>query len=193
VLEDAGFPQVVSMKGGIRAWSGLVAEGEYNAGLAYFSRSSDVEVLLALSWSLEEGNRIYYDTVAAETRDEDAASLFRALAGAEGRHKDSLRAAHARRSGSDKEPVAPDGMEPGTYLEGGSRVSEAVAWSRGRRLDDVLEYAVAMEANSLDRYVKMARAAQEPESREMFLELSGEERTHVQRMASQLDRLRGAR
>ncbi|NNG45889.1 MAG: sulfurtransferase, partial [Deltaproteobacteria bacterium] len=51
------------MAGGIDAWNGLVAEGNYDAGMAYFSRASGAEELVSLSFSLEEGNRVFYERV----------------------------------------------------------------------------------------------------------------------------------
>ena len=34
MLANAGFPKVASMRGGIRAWNGLIAEGPPEAGMA---------------------------------------------------------------------------------------------------------------------------------------------------------------
>jgi rubrerythrin len=47
-----------------------------------------------------------------------------------------------------------------------------------------------MEANALDRYIKMGRAVDDDTSRKVFLVLSGEERSHLERLASVLDGIR---
>jgi len=179
------------MAGGINAWNGFVAEGQYDAGMAYFSGASGADELIALSWGLEEGNRSFYDRVSAGTREEETAAVFRTLCAAEGRHKETLRRLYAQVAGTDADPVPPKGMEAGRYLEGGSSVEEALVWSAGKPAAEILELAVAMETSSLDRYLKMARAAADPRAAEVFRTLSDEEKAHLERMAALLERLRG--
>ena len=67
-------------------------------------------------------------------------------------------------------------------------MKETLAWAEGKTLGEVLELAIAMEANALDRYIKMGRAVADERSREVFLALSREERNHLERMASLLER-----
>ena len=59
---------------------------------------------------------------------------------------------------------------------------------KGKTLEEILELAIAMEANALDRYIKMGRAVTDERSREVFLALSREEQKHLERMTSLLDR-----
>ncbi len=179
------------MTGGINAWNGLVAEGAYDAGMAYFSGASRPDELVSLSWALEEGNRIFYERVAENAGTGEAASVFRSLCLAEGQHKETLRGLYARVTGKDTQPEPPEGMEAGTYLEGGSEVERALEWTEGKSPVQLLEFAIAMEANSLDRYIKMSRAVSDERSSEVFLALSGEEKAHVERMSSVLEGLRG--
>jgi rubrerythrin len=179
------------MSGGINAWNGLVAEGAYETGLAYFSRASRPEELISLSWALEEGNRVFYERVSGAASDEDSASIFRSLTLAEERHKETLRSLYVRVTGTDADPSPPEGMTAGSWLEGGSPVEEALERVRGMKREEILEFAMAMEANALDRYIKMGRAVEEERSRKVFITLSGEEEAHIARMASLLDRWRG--
>jgi rubrerythrin len=178
------------MGGGIDAWNGLVAEGPYEEGLAYFSRASGAEELISLSLVLEEGNRAFYDRIAQEARDEEAAAVFRSLVLAEERHKETLLELYARVSGKHTDPRSPEEMEAGQFLEGGIPAGEAMEWARDKPLGEILELAVAMEANSLDRYIKMGRAVDDERSRKILQVLSGEERSHLERMASLLDRIK---
>ena len=177
------------MEGGIEAWNGLVSEGAYEEGLAYFSRASRPEELISLSFALEEGNRIFYDRVSRDL-EEEAASVFRSMARAEERHKDALRELHARVSGKSGNPPHPEGMEGGGFLEGGAPLQETLEWARGKAPGEILEVAVAMEANALDRYIKMGRAVADERSVEVFHALSREERKHLERMSALLDRWR---
>lgn len=176
------------MAGGIDAWNGLVASGVYEAGLAYFSRASRPEALISLSFALEEGNRVFYERVSRDLKEEDAASIFRSMGMAEERHKETLRELHARLSGKSGDPAYPEGMEAGGYLEGGAPLEETLAWTKGKTLEEILELSIAMEANALDRYIKMGRAVSDDRSREVFLALSREEKEHLERMAALLGR-----
>jgi rubrerythrin len=178
------------MAGGIDAWHGLVSKGAYEAGLAYFSRASGAEELISLSFALEEGNRAFYERIAKEASGEDSA-FFHSLVLAEERHKETLRELYARSSGSEEEPAPPEGMEAGTFLEGGIPLGDALSWARGKPQGEILEFAIAMEANSLDRYIKMGRAVGDERSKEVFRSLAREEQAHLVRMASLLDRLLG--
>ncbi len=180
-----------SMAGGIAAWSGLVAEGAYDAGLAYFSRASRTEDLIALSFALEEGNRAFYESMSRDGKEEETASTFRSLCLAEERHKETLRELYARVSGKDGDPPNPEGTGREIFLEGGAPLEETLAWTGGRTVVEILELAIAMEANALDRYIKMGRAVSDERSREVFLALSAEEQDHLRRMTSLLDRFLG--
>ena len=179
------------MEGGIEAWSGLVAGGTYEAGLAYFSRASRPEELISLSFALEEGNRVFYERISQDLKEEEAASIFRSMGQAEERHQENLRELHARVSGKGGDPAHPEGMEAGGFLEGGVPLQETLAWAKGKTLQEILELAIAMEANALDRYIKMGRTVADERSREVFLALSREEQKHLERMTSLLDRWRG--
>jgi rubrerythrin len=179
------------MAGGIDAWNGLVAGGAYETGLAYFSRASRPEELISLSFALEEGNRVFYERISKDLKEEEAGSIFRSMGQAEERHKDTLRELHARVTGKGGNPAHPEGMEAGGFLEGGAPLQETLEWAKGKSLREILELAIAMEANALDRYIKMGRAVADDRSRDVFLTLSGEEQKHLMRMTSMLDQLRG--
>jgi len=176
------------MEGGIDAWNGLAAGGAYEAGLAYFSRASRPEELISLSFALEEGNRVFYERISMELKEEEAASIFRSMGQAEERHKETLRELHARVTGKGGNPAQPEGMEAGAFLEGGAPLQETLDWAKGKTLVEILELAIAMESNALDRYIKMGRAVTDERSREVFLALSREEQKHLERMTSLLDR-----
>jgi rubrerythrin len=176
------------MAGGIDAWNGLVAGGAYDSGLAYFSRASRPEELISLSFALEEGNRVFYERVSQDMKDEEAASIFRSMGQAEERHKETLRELHARVSGRSGNPAPPEGMVAGGLLEGGAPLEETLAWAKGKPPEEILELSIAMEANALDRYIKMGRAVADERSREVFLALSREEQEHLERITSLLDR-----
>jgi len=168
-----------------------VATGSYEEGMAYFSRASGIAELVSLAYSLEEGNRVFYADVASDTGDEEGGALFRSLVLAEEHHKETLRAFYVRSTGENADPPPPAGVATGSFMEGGIPVAEAISWARNKGPREILDLAIAVEANALDRYVKMGRNVGNDRSREIFLRLAGEERGHLERMTALLDRLQG--
>lgn len=187
MLSEAGFPQVHTMTGGIDAWNGLVAGGAYEAGLAYFSHAAGAEALISLSFGLEEANRVFYERISQDVIEAEAASILRTLGQAEERHKETLRELYTRVSGKGGDPLPPEGMEAGIFLEGGAPLKETLEWAKGKALVEILELAIAMEVNAWDRYIKMGRTVADEPSKEVFLALSREEQNHLERMTSLLD------
>jgi len=119
----------------------------YEAGLAYFSRASRPEELISLSFALEEGNRVFYARHIRRSEGEEAASIFRSMAQAEERHKETLRELHARVSGKGGNPSDPVGMEAEDFWREGSAWRNARV-AKGKTLEEILELAIAMEANA---------------------------------------------
>ncbi len=180
------------MEGGIRAWEGLAAVGLPDAGMAYFPETATPAELIALAWQLEEGSRRFYAEIPSLVDDAEAADLFRNLASAEEHHKASLAALHTRSMGREPGPDVPGSLissgPANDRMEGGMQVSEALAWARGKGMQEVLELSLAVETNSLDLYIKMGRKIDDGQSKEVFLTLLSEEQKHLSQLASLLDK-----
>ena len=172
------------MEGGIRAWEGLMAEGAPEAGMAYFTAGGKPEEFIALAWVLEEGSRKFYSEIPALVGDEESKDLFRQLTTAEEHHKASLVDLYKAFSGSEPGPdfpwsvVAIDPAED--VMEGGMRVSEALEWVKGKGFEAVFELAIALETNAFDLYIKMGRQMKDDKSRQVFDQLSREEKKHLE-------------
>ncbi len=191
-LLNADFKVVHTLDGGIEAWHGLVAQGAPEAGMAYFSPASGTEELIALAWLLEEGSRKFYSALSAAMRDEEAASMFSALAVAEEHHKSPLFQLYRKYSGKESDPGFPDAVlrrrPAGDVMEGGILVSEALQWAGGRDVRDVLELSISLETNSFDLYLKMERAMKDARSAEVFRTLADEEKVHLDRLTGLFER-----
>ncbi len=192
MLIDAGFKDVFSMEGGILAWKGLVASGPPEAGMAYFRPGERPETLTALAWALEEGSRRFYAGVAGTTQDRDAINLFQGLVGAEERHAATLLKLYQEIAGDAFKSQAPESVlsdkSAGEIMEGGMRVDETLAWTRGKEISDILDLSIALESNAFDLYVKMERMAEDSHSKQVFHILSEEERQHLNRMTELIEK-----
>lgn len=180
------------MEGGINAWKGLVAEGAPQSGMAYFSPATKPEELIALAWFLEDGSRKFYFELASTLTDAEAKDLYHQLAKAEEHHQVSLLKLYEEYAGQAPDPgfprsVIPPGKE-GDVMEGGMRVSEALQWAKGKGMTDILELSISLEANAYDLYLKMERQMKDQRSAQVFKLLSGEEKQHLERLNSLLEK-----
>jgi rubrerythrin len=185
MLLTAGFTEVYSMEGGIHAWEGLLATGEPEAGMAWFPEAVSGADLISLAWILEDGSRRFYSELPSRVNDPDAGALFGQLVLAEEQHQSALSALYRKTTDAAAGPPARSGED---VMEGGVKVSEALAWIKDRSVTDVLELAVGLETNSYDLYIKMGRKMIDEPSREVFSMLASGERVHLDRLVGLLDK-----
>lgn len=174
------------MQGGIRAWEGLTAEGPPEAGMAYFGDAVKPDELAMLAWMLEEGSRQFYLRLDEFLKDEEARHLFQSLAKAEENHEKSLAELYKSYSGGsaveEKLPAAKDEI-----MEGGVRVDESLLWARDKDVPSILEFAISLETNAYDLYIKMGRKF-EGDASKVFSLLGDEEKKHLERLAALLEK-----
>ncbi|HYQ60675.1 MAG TPA: ferritin family protein [Desulfatiglandales bacterium] len=180
------------MEGGIRAWKGLTAKRTPEAGITYFAAGATAKEMVALAWFLENGSRRFYDALAHALEDHDAAELHRRLASAEERHKATLLDLYKKVVGAVPDPAFPKSVisaeNDDDVMEGGMRVTEALQWVKGKSVTEVLELSVALETNSYDLYLNMERRLKDQPSAEVFGVLSGEEKEHLERLSTLLEK-----
>jgi len=190
VLRTEGFSDVYSMEGGMHAWQGLTAAGAPGAGMSFFTVGSLPEELIALAWTLEEGSRRFYASLAGTLADNEAAKLFKDLVTAEEHHKASLLGLYRGIASAEPAPDFPRGVIAADEdrMEGGVKVSEALEWAKGRDSRPLLELSMALETDSYDLYIKMGRRVEGEKAKAVFARLVEEEKGHLGRMAALLDR-----
>jgi rubrerythrin len=130
-LKELGFENVRSMAGGIKAWHGLVAEGEPESGMPYFTAAAGAEELIGLAWLLEEGSRKFYTSVSSLLGDSVIGNVFRDLTAAEEHHKESLLGLYAALSGKEPDSGFPRSLlhteTDDDVMEGGMRIRDALS------------------------------------------------------------------
>ena len=193
VLATAGFKNVASMAGGMKAWQGRTAAGPPEAGMSFFNMAADAGELIALAWLLEEGSRKFYSAAAQMQTAPEATELFSSLVTAEEHHKGTLQALYREITGRETGPDFPRGLPIAQAaedrMEGNLNVSEALAWAKGKETREVLELSMALETDSYDLYIKMGRAVSGENAQRVFARLVAEEKEHLARMAVLLDRI----
>ena len=156
--------------------------------MAYFEPATQTEEMIALAWKLEEGSRKFYGEMIKREKDQKAVNLFQELSKDEERHQSSLEEIFKRQTGKEPDSRFFDSLlaaKPGEdYLEGGIRLVQALEWLEGKKLQDVLELAVSLEADAIDLYIKMERKAERQDSKEVFQALSNQEAIHLDRLGT---------
>lgn len=169
-----------------------MAEGAPEAGTAYFSTADKPEEFIALAWMLEEGSRRFYAEIPALVADEETKKLFRDLTTAEEHHKASLVNLYKTFAGKEPGQDFPGSIIPAEatddIMEGGMSMSEALKWVKGKNSEAIFELAMSLETNSYDLYIKMSRQMKDAKSREVFDQLSKEEKIHLERLAELFER-----
>jgi sulfur-carrier protein adenylyltransferase/sulfurtransferase len=191
-LREVGFDNVWSMAGGMKAWHGLVAEGEPESGMPYFTTAASPEELIALAWLLEEGSRKFYSSVSSLLGDNERAKIFLDLTAAEERHKEALLRLYASLSGKEPDSGFPRslGAEPDEdVMEGGMRIRDALRWVEGKDPERMIEISMSIETNSYDLYLKMHQRMQDEKAKEIFSRLAREEKQHLAKLAAFLDEM----
>jgi rubrerythrin len=176
------------MEGGIHAWKGARAEGTPESRMVYFSPATKPEEFIALAWMLEHGSQKFYAEMTNTLNTQAAKSLFQDLVVAEEYHQASLEGLYRETSGSRSDAAFPASIIPsspaGEMMEGGIRVDEALKWTKGKKLNDILEFSMTLEANSYDLYILMERRMEDPGARTLFTRLSDEEKLHLARLTA---------
>jgi rubrerythrin len=179
------------MEGGINSWKGLRAEGFPDSGMAYFTSATRPEELMALAWYLERGSHTFYSELSQRVSDRVATDLFKELAVAEEHHQASLSRLYQDFKGSTSAAGFPESIIPspekGEIMEGGMRVSEALEWTKGGEIKDILDLSISLEANAYDLHLRMKARIEDPRGKEVFARLSDEERGHLDRLSSLLE------
>lgn len=186
ILERRGFDQVLNMGGGIHAWEGQTADGPPIAGITCFDETRAPEECAALAWHLEENTRLLYLAMAGIPSEPEDGAIFLELAADEEHHREFLAEVYRRYSHSSSSIPAFPGQ--GRSLEGGMDLEEALQWIGKKQVADILELALSIEANAYDRYLKMLRKVKDESSRAIFRLIAGEERSHLKRLTSLLDK-----
>jgi rhodanese-related sulfurtransferase/rubrerythrin len=184
LVRGQGLDNVYSMIGGITAWNGIVASGQLEAGMFLFEGTETPAELVSTAWKLEDGTRKFYEQTRDVLADEKAKQVFDALVNAEQKHKETLSVAYKKATGKDIKDALKEKVPGNTYMESGVPLQEAVTWlkEKNRTLQDILEYSMQLEANSLDLYLKINRDIKNPDTKKIIPALIEDEKAHLSRM-----------
>jgi rhodanese-related sulfurtransferase/rubrerythrin len=186
VLAAKGFREVLNLSGGIKAWNSRKAVGPEDLGLQLFSGNESPEKTLLTAYSLEEGLREFYLSMAAQVKAENARRLFDQLSAIEVKHQDRIFNEYRRISGSEPtreefvQKVVASGMEGGLTTQDYLRLYQPDL----EVPEEVISLAMAIEAQALDLYQRAADRAGTGESKNVLMQIANEERAHLEQLGA---------
>jgi rubrerythrin len=176
------------MQGGIKAWNGITATGPPEMGMAYFSHTDKIEDLLSLAWSLEEGMRLFYESLLVSAEGDEEKKIFDWLNKSEISHQSRLSTlyddipgkAYESIGASTESLLSEDGV--GSVMEGGMKTGEAISWTRSRPIHEILEFAIALEAQLYDLYMRLKQRVKQGDQHTVFSITAEEEKKHLEKL-----------
>jgi len=186
VLAAKGFREVLNLSGGIKAWNSRKAVGPEDLGLQLFSGNESPEETLMTAYSLEEGLREFYLSMAAQVKTENARRLFDKLSSIEVKHQDRIFNEYRRISvGAPTreefvQKVVASGMEGGLTTQDYLRLYQPDL----EVPEEVVSLAMAIEAQALDLYQRAADRAGTMESKNVLMQIANEERAHLEQLGA---------
>lgn len=189
LMKGQGFNRTYSIEGGITAWKGSVATGEYDAGMFLLDERKTTEELISLACVLEDGTLRFYEKTQELLQDRDAKPVFESLITDEVKHKAMILEAYRKIKGIH---ITDEFLEKESltgFMEGGVSIEEILMWLKApdRTLQDVLELSMQVETNSLDLYIKMLHEIEDENAQKVFGVLIAEEKVHLSRLGKLLD------
>lgn len=185
LMSGQGFGQVYNLKGGIKAWQGIIAAGPAEEGLGLLAGDEGPQQVLAVAHALEENLERFYQQAMAQAADPEARQALARLAQAEDKHKASILSAYQDLAGPEAQPsfdaghITEVGITPSQMIERyGGLVGEQAA---------VYQAAMALEAQALDLYLRYSQRMQQPEAAQTLHHLADEEKTHLKWLGALLD------
>lgn len=186
MLSGRGFESIHNLTGGIKAWDGWTGFGEYEQGLELFADAGNVEEVLAVAYGMEKALGEFYSQMAETVENDDAARLFRNLAAIEEKHRMAVAERYIHTVGTP--PPEPESV---SVPEGGVSTEEYMhrLGTNTESAQDVVAFAMALEAQAMDLYSRAAERAPDALSRTALEQIALEELGHLKQLSKVMDTL----
>lgn len=191
LLAGQGFKEVYNLKGGIKAWNGLTAEGpvDFGSEISSVKGMSSVQVV-DFAMGMEKGLAAFYVLAAVKCGDKAVADLLKKLAGFEEKHQQKLLGLYQTLKGAVENRPSFEGESP-SVMEGGFDTADFMEKNQPlmETTADVLSLAMMLESQSLDLYVRLAGHVDDKESRAVLLGIADDEKAHLSALGEMIEAL----
>jgi len=189
MLSGKGYAPVYNLSGGFKSWQGKAAFFGEDKGLELFSGNEAPDKTLIVAYSLEAGLRDFYVSMAPKVGDTKARQLFQKLSEIEILHQDRIFNEYIKITGKSQTRSEFEKQIVTKAMEGGLTTEEYV---RLFSMDpesptDITELAMSIEAQALDLYMRAADKSKNAQSREMLMQIAGEEQAHLKQLGKLIE------
>ncbi len=188
-LTAQGYAEVWNIEGGINTWEGEAAFGHHELNLHLINPEVKFPDAISMAYAMEEGLQQFYIMLARETEEEIYKRLYRKLAAFEVDHKRELSRMYSISQG--KELIQKEIEEhQGQIMEGGgyADITLIKTLANTESAYDVFSLAIALEAQALDFYTRLASQTARPDVKKFFLAMADAEKEHLVFVSREMDR-----
>jgi len=181
LLSGLGFKEVYNLRGGIKAWQGLQAEGPRELNLDLVRGDETPAEIAALAYGMEECVQTFYKEMHNRAEDEELKGLFSKLASIEEKHKQTILELSAKIGTVGKGIEISKADTGGLVMEGGFDMVEFMAQNEPmlKTIPHVIELAMMLETQALDLYLRFADKSTNTETKTILFKIAGEEKAHL--------------
>lgn len=189
MLSGWGFKEVYNLAGGIKAFEGPKATGPNELNLSLIRGDETPVEIITLAYGMEKALQIFYETLLAQSQDQEMQALFGQLARVEVHHEQHLFSVYSQINPDAKDlesfeaSLVPDTLEGGfdtkKFLEANQPYLETTP--------QVLDLAMMLETQALDLYLRFANRCKQSQTRDVLFSLAEEEKAHLARLGRLLE------
>jgi len=188
-LAGEGFENIYHLKGGLNSWQGFQAHGHIDLHLAILPPNASFFEALQMAIALEENLKQLYLDLADHCTDKKILSIVKRLIKFEDHHKAHLMAQYEV---TDEDQLKLDEFKDkhGEKLEGGGELEGArKSFSKMiQKPEDILKIGIALEAQALDFYSRLAQKSVNDQNRQLFSNMMKEELVHLEYVSRELEK-----
>ena len=188
LLNGYGFKEVYNLKGGIKGWEGYKASGPEELNLDLIRGDETPAQIAALAIGMEESLKQFYQTLLAKAQDEDVRQLFTKMVEVSELHKQRF-VKFYQQIDPGKDAAALEAEAKTDVMEGGFKMADFIQKNgpHMQTLMGALDIAMMLETQALDLYGRFAEKAEAAATKEFLLQVSQEEKTHLNMLGDLLE------
>ena len=181
LLAGKGFKEVYNLKGGIKAWQGLKAEGPAEMGMIPLSGDETESDIIIIAYGMENGLKEFYSAVSDVTSDTETVDILAKLAKIEENHKQKLFDLYRTLNPGVDDKEAFEANISSDRMEGGFTTEEFLKQNRRlmETVSDVLSIAMMLETQALDLYLRYSQKLKKEDSKTILYDIAEEEKAHL--------------
>ncbi|MBW1643028.1 MAG: sulfurtransferase [Deltaproteobacteria bacterium] len=189
LLSGNGFKDVFNLKGGLKAWQGLTAEGPAEFGMFLLTGDETFDEIVILAYGMEEGMWIFYETIKENVEDASAKELLAQLAGIEDKHKEKLFSLYTSISKSEVNLDQFEAKIVSKVMESGMSTDEFIEQNRLAMQDipGILNIAMTLEIQAFDLYSRYSQKATDKTTKDILYQIAQEEKAHLKSLGQLMD------